>query len=146
MLAGLPRVAGEMNQAGALVLGLLGVEEGVERHFRVGDEAAPLGQQEPRVGSQLAVFGVQRLLQLEVDVLGHPGDLDAAAQLHLAPLAAGLRLAQRLLQPRRLGVQVADGLAHLLEQGAGLQVDFAALAHFGLDFLLARGRSGRSAP
>ena len=45
VLAGLPRVAGEVDLAGAFVLRLLGVEEGVERHLRVGDEAAALGQQ-----------------------------------------------------------------------------------------------------
>ncbi len=72
-------------------------------------------------------------------MLGHAGDLDAAAQLELAPLAPGLRLAQRLLQPRGLRVEVADGLAHLLEQGFGLQVGFAATPDLGLDRLLAFG-------
>ena len=140
MLARLPRVALELHAALRFDLGLLGVEEGVERHLRVGDEAAPLGQQEAGVGSQPAVFGVERLLQLEVDVLGHAGDLDAAAQLQLAPLAARLRLAQRLLQARGLGVEVADRLAHLLEQGAGLQVGLAAAAAPRLlDLLLALG-------
>jgi hypothetical protein len=82
---------------------------------------------------------VDRFLQLEVDVLGHAGDLDAAAQLQLTPLTAGLRLAQRLLQAGRLGVEVADRLAHLLEQGAGLQVGLTAAAHLGFDLLLALG-------
>ncbi len=139
MLAGLPRVALQVNSPLGFDLGLLGVEEGVERNLGVGDEAAALGQQEAGVGAQPAVFGVQRLLQLEVDVLGHAGDLDAAAQLQLAPLAAGLRLAQGLLQARGLGVEVADGLAHLLEQGAGLQVGLAAPPHLCLDLLLALG-------
>jgi hypothetical protein len=82
---------------------------------------------------------VQGLLQLEVDVLGHPGDLDAAAQLQLAPLAARLRLAQRLLQACGLGVEIADGLSHLLDQGAGLEVGFAAALDLLLDLLLAPG-------
>ena len=139
MLARLPGVALEVDPALGFDLRLLGVEEGVERHLGVGDEAAPLRQQEAGVGPQAAVFGPQRLLQLEVDVLGHPGDLDAAAQLQLAPLAAGLRLAQRLLQAGRLGVEVADRLAHLLEQGPGLQVGLAAPADLGFDLLLALG-------
>ena len=101
VLARLPRVALQVDPPLGFDLGLLGVEEGVERDLRVGDEAAALRQEEAGVGSQPAVFGPQRLLQLEVDVLGHAGDLDAAAQLQLAPLAAGLRLAQGLLQARR---------------------------------------------
>ena len=137
MLARLPGVALELEPALGLVLGLLGVEEGFERHLRVGDEAPPLRQQEAGVGPQSAVLGLKRLLQLEVDVLGHPGDLDAAPELKLAPLAAGLRLAQRLLQPGRLRVEVADRLAELLDHRLGLEVDFAAPADLGFDLLLA---------
>ena len=72
-------------------------------------------------------------------MLGHAGDLDAAAQLQLAPLPPRLRLAQCLLEARCLAIEAADRLAHLLEQGARLQVTFAALAHLRLDFLLALG-------
>jgi hypothetical protein len=77
------------------------------------------------------------VLQLEVDVLGHAGDLDAAAQLQLPPLTAGLRLAQRLLQAGGLAVEVADRLTHLLEQGPRLQVGLATPSHLGFDLLLA---------
>ena len=48
-------------------------------------------------------------------------------------------LAQGLLQARGLGVEIADRLAHLLEQGARLQVTFAAFAHLRLDLFLALG-------
>src|SRR6187551_609553 len=122
VLARLPRVAFELHDALTLDLGLLGIEKGVERHLGVGDEAAALGQHEAGIRAQPAVVRVEGFLQLEVDVLGHSGDLDAAPQLKLAPLPARLRLAQRLLQSCGLRVEVADRLPHLLEQGAGLQV------------------------
>ncbi len=44
MLASLAGVALELDQALGFHLCLLGVEEGVERDLRVGDEAAALGQ------------------------------------------------------------------------------------------------------
>ncbi len=60
-------------------------------------------------------------------------------QLQLAPLAAGLRLAQRLLQPGGLVVEVADRLAHLLEQGLRAQVGLSAALNLLFDLPLALG-------
>src|SRR3712207_7485259 len=42
-------------------------------------------------------------LLVEVAALDHAGQLDGPAQLELAPLAAGLRLAQRRSEERRVG-------------------------------------------
>ena len=68
-------------------------------------------------GRSKRLIAAHRLLQLKVDVLGHPGDLHAALELHLPPLTAGVGLAQRLDQGAGLGAQVAEADLHLTEQG-----------------------------
>ena len=73
---------------------------------------------------------VQSGLGLEVDVLGHPGQLDAALQLGLAPFASRLRLAQGFDQGAGLRAEVAEPDFHLVEQRAdGAVGGFALAAH-----------------
>ena len=62
-----------------------------------------------------------RRLLLEVAVGEHPGELDDAPELHLAPAAAHVRRAQRRAEAARLRAQpflaLGKGL-HLLGQGS----------------------------
>ena len=116
VVADLARVAQQLALAARFVLGFEHLEVGVERYLGVDHDAAVPRQHHHRVGAQQPILAVQRLLHDEVDVLGHPGDLDAALQLHLAPFAARLRLAQRLDQGAGLRPEVAEADLHLVEQ------------------------------
>ena len=78
-----------------------GLEVRRQRHLRVDEDDRVAGKRDRHVGAALAVFAVERLLLAEVAIRFHAGQLDDAAQLHLAPLAAGRRIAQRRDQRRR---------------------------------------------
>ena len=79
--------------------GLGRLEVGGEGDLGVDDDAAAPGEPDDEVGAQRAAVGSSygRLL-VEVAPIEHAGVLHDAAQLHLAPLPAGLRPAQRVDQ------------------------------------------------
>ena len=96
MLAHEPRVPREVPAPLVLVVGLDRVEVRVERRLRVDDDVLAARQLHDQVGPQqpAVVVALARLLD-EVAVRDHPGELDHALQLHLAPAAANVRRAQR---------------------------------------------------
>ena len=63
-----------------------------------------------QVGTQRRVLARQRGLLDEVAVGDHPRQLDDVPELHLSPLSAGVRLAQRGHQCPGLGSQLLPGL------------------------------------
>ena len=71
----------------------------------------PAGEGHHEVGAQPAV--VEADLLGEVAVVDQAGELDGAAQVELAPLAAHLRLAERGGQGRGLAAQPLGGEAHV---------------------------------
>ena len=106
LLLQLPGVGDEMHGALGLGLGLDGGEVGIERRLGVDDHTPSAGQADDEVGPSATVVGVARLLLDEVDVVQHAGELDHAAELHLAPAAARF------------------GAAESLDQVAGLELEF----------------------
>ena len=88
-------VLAEPGQRPLVLGGVVGageVEEGGQRSLRVDRDGAPAGERDDEVGAQPAV--VEPRLLGEVAVVDQPRELDGAAQVELAPLAAHLRLAQ----------------------------------------------------
>ena len=111
-----------------LVVGGRGLEVGGQRHLGVDDDRAAAGQAHDEVGPQRrAVGGAQRLLLGEVAALEHAGVLDAAPQLHLAPHAARLRLAQRVDERGRLAAELLGGAADAADLLAQLGLRAGAL-------------------
>ena len=135
VLAQLAGVAGQVGLALVVVIGARGVEERVERHLRVDHHPTPADQLDDEVGALDAVVASDRVGLLgEVAPVDQPGQLDGAAQVHLAPAAADLRLAQRRRQrlglaPQRVGGRphVEDLLAELPLPGGALVVEVAHL-------------------
>ena len=85
---------------------LVGVEHALQRRLGVDDDVLAAGQADDQVRAQHVVSSpASGALLDEVAVADHPGELDHVAQLHLAPLAAGVRLAQRGDQRAGLGPQ-----------------------------------------
>ena len=76
--------------ATGLVVGLVGVQEGLHRHLGVDGHVLAAGEVDHHVGTHPAAVGVRGDLLVEVAVLQHPGHLDHPAQLQLPPPAAGL--------------------------------------------------------
>ena len=111
---------GEPGFAHGLVGGLGGFEVGRERDLGVHHDVLAPGQVDHHVGAQLPVAGGHRCLLVEVAAGAHSGQLDHAAQLHLAPAAPGLGPAQRGDQGLGLLFELvgaAPGDGHLLGQG-----------------------------
>ena len=92
----------EMRRALLLVTRVGSCQKSVERHLRVDHDEPLPGQTHQHVGAQTAIVRVDSCLRLEVAVLEHPCELDDVAQLHLAPHAAGTRLAQGAREPPSL--------------------------------------------
>ena len=146
MVAHLARVLGELGRLGRIVVRLGGGEVRLERHLRVDDDVLAAGEPDHDVGPQAAPLVVaRRHLRLEVAVLDHPGDLDHALQLHLAPLAADVRRAERgdevagaLGERRDLLLERAVVLAARLLERLRLQVDLLERLLDRLDQLLDR--------
>ncbi len=131
---------------------LVGVEHALQRRLGVDDDVLAPGQVDDQVGAQRPLVAGERRLLDEVAVAHHPGELDDVAQLHLAPLAARVRLAQRgderaglgaqplagLVQRLQLRLEPAAGLAPLLVEVQQLLVDPAELLPQRRDELLDR--------
>ena len=75
----------------------------------------PPGQVDDQVRPQRRLVARDRRLLDEVAVADHAGELDHVAQLHLAPLPAGVGLAQRGDERAGLGPQPLAGLGQRLE-------------------------------
>ncbi len=105
MVADLTGVLPELAVALRLVLRFDRVEESRGRHLRVHHDVLAARQADDQVGRQAPAVGVGRLLDVEVAVLEHPGRLDDAPQLELAPVAADVRRPQRLDETPRLDLQ-----------------------------------------
>ena len=106
--------------ARVLVLGLERVEVGGQRRLRVDDDVLAARQLDDEVGAEHAPVGVgRRRLLVEVAVREHPGELDDALELDLAPAAAHVRRAERGAQVAGLGAELLLPLRerlHLLGQ------------------------------
>ena len=87
MRADVPGVRREPLGADALVGGLRGVEEPEEGDLGVDDDVLAARELDDHVGPQQPVVGADLVLLDEVDVREHPGGLDDALELQLAPLA-----------------------------------------------------------
>ena len=99
------------------VVGVDRVEVRADRHLRVDDDALAAGKLDDQVGAEEPTLVVAlALLGAEVAVVDHPGELDDALQLHLAPAAADVRGAERGDEAARLGAQA------LLSFGDGAQL------------------------
>ena len=97
----------EVRPLALRVVGVDRVEVGLDRHLRVDDDALAAGQLHDHVGPQQpAVVVPLARLRAEVAVLDHPGELDHALQLHLAPAPADVRCAQRRDEAARLGAEL----------------------------------------
>ena len=110
MLAQQPRVVAQVPLALLLVARLVGVEHALQRGLRVDDDVLAAGHADDQVGPQRRLVPGDRRLLDEVAVPHHPGELDDVAQLHLAPLAARVRLAQRRDERAGLGPELLAGL------------------------------------
>src|SRR4051794_14449418 len=84
----------EMMIALVVGFGLARVKVRLQRCLRVNYDPLPARNADDKVWPQGAPVGVDRALLDEVAVREHPGDLDDAAQLHLAPAASRLWLPQ----------------------------------------------------
>ncbi len=91
------------------------VELGVERHLRIDDHGPAAGQPHHQVGSVVSVLVHQVHLLLEVAVLDHPGQLDRAPQVELAPLPPDVWLAQGGRQGAGLAPQQVGAVPHLVD-------------------------------
>ena len=107
VLAQQPGVIAQVAQALLLVARLVGVEHALQRCLGVDHDVLAAGHVDDQVGPQHRPVVAQRGLLDEVAVAHHPGELDHVAQLHLAPLAAGVGLAQRGDERAGLGPQAA---------------------------------------
>ena len=87
----------------------------------------PPGQVDDQVRAQRRLVAGDRGLLGEVAVPDHAGELDHVAELHLAPLPAGVRLAQRGHERARLGPQPLAGLGERLQLGLEAPARLAAL-------------------
>src|SRR5258707_8305514 len=118
VVAHLPRVLAQLRDPRLLVVAPERLEVRLPRHLRVDDDLLPARQLHDQVGAEPAVLGRDVRLRDEVDVLEHPGHLDDAAQLHLAPAAAHVRaVAQRADEVARFAPQLLlrlHQLTHLL--------------------------------
>jgi hypothetical protein len=123
---------GEMGGAAALLMRVAGVEERVQRAFRVDDQLLAAGQAYDHVGPQPPVLGVHRNLGLEIGMLRQAGLLEHVAQALLAPAAARLGAgAQRIDQLGGLvahlgvaGMKLLHRLAQRLITAHPLLLDF----------------------
>ena len=98
----------------------------LDRHLRVDDDALAARQLDDQVGAKQPAFVVAlALLRAEVAVVDHPGELDDALQLHLAPAAADVRGAQRGDEAAGLGAEpllaLGDRAQLLADRGDRLQ-------------------------
>ena len=132
------RVVGKQALARRFVGRLECLEVGVERHFRIDHDVLPAGQADDDVGAQSPlVIANERVLLFEIAMLHHPGELDDAFELQLAPSAADPRPLEGIDQPRRLAAQ---RLSHAVERGdfvkqlgAGLQTMALGVFDLALD-------------
>ena len=100
-------VPGEMHALEVDVVGRDRVEVALDRHLRVDDDALAAGELHDDVGAQQpAVVVALARLRAEVAVVEHPGELDDALQLHLAPAAADVGRPQRRHEAAGLGAQL----------------------------------------
>ena len=88
VVAHLARMVDETLLAHVVVVGLRGLEIRRERRLRVDDDVEAAGQADHDVGPLPAIFAGHARLLDEVAMLDHPGHLDDAAQLQLAPAPA----------------------------------------------------------
>ena len=113
-----PHLAGVLAQrlAPGRGIGRMGRgEERVERHLGVDHDLLAAGQRHHDVGPEHAVVGLLGHLLLERASRGQAGDLQAPAQLQLAPVPAHLGPAQRLGQGSRLAAQLLAAEVHRLD-------------------------------
>ena len=83
---------------------------GIERRLRVDDHVLAAGQPDDDIGPHAAIVAVgDGVLLLEVAVLDHPGQLDDALELELAPAAANARALERVHELAGLVAQVLAG-------------------------------------
>ncbi len=117
VLADEARMPHEVHAPHVVVLGLDGVEVGLERRLRVDDEVLAAGKLHDEVGSQQSalVVALARLLD-EVAVGEHPCELDDALELHLAPAAAHVRCAERRDETARLLAEALLSVRHVPER------------------------------
>ena len=106
----LAAVAGQVGAAHGLVIGLVGVQEGLHGHLGVDGHVLAPREVDHHVGTQPAAVGVRGDLLVEVAVLEHAGHLHHPAELQLTPTTPGLRGAQG-------GDQVAGLLLQLVVRG-----------------------------
>ena len=126
MVAHLGGVARQVEALELDVVGVDRVEVRADRHLRVDDDALAARQLDDQVGAEQPAFVVAfALLRAEVAVVEHPGQLDDALQLHLAPAAADVRGAERRDEAAGLGAEaflaLGDGAQLLADGGDRLQ-------------------------
>ena len=105
-----PRVVAQMLLALVLVAGLVGVEHSLQRRLGVDDDVLAAGQADDQVRAQRRLVARDRGLLGEIAVPDHARELDHVAQLHLPPLPARIRLAERGHERAGLGPQALAGL------------------------------------
>ena len=108
------------------VAGLVGVEHALQRRLGVDDHVLAAGEVDHHVGAQRRLVPGVGVLLDEVAVLEHPGRLYHIAQLHLAPLAAGVGFAQCGDERAGLGAQAIAGLGQRAQLRAHLAPRLAA--------------------
>ena len=110
-----PGVIAQVLLALLLVARLVGVEDALKRRLGVHHDVLAARQADHEIRSQGRFVPGQGGLLDEVAVADHAGELDHVAQLHLAPLAARVGLAQRGDQRSGLGAQALTGLGQRLQ-------------------------------
>ena len=110
-----PRMVAQVPLALLLVAGLVGIEYALQRRLGVDDDMLAAGQVDDQVGTQRRLIAGDRRLLGEVAVPDHPGELDHVAELHLTPLSAGVRLAQRGHERAGLGSETLAGVGKRLQ-------------------------------
>ena len=138
VLAHLARMFDEPRGAG-LVVSLNRLEIRHERRLCIHDDLLVAWQLHDQVGPEAPVAGRRGLLLEEVAVIDHPRELDDALQLQLAPVAAHVRLPQRLHEIAGLAVERGEARAEradlLVEPGRRRRAVHLDLAQFGVDLM-----------
>ncbi len=147
------RVGEETIGTHRLVVRFERLDERHERHLGVHDHAASAREVDHHVGPEVLALVLDVLLFGEIHVVHHARELDHAAQLDLAPVAADVRAAQRIDEVGGLLVELVgsgDHLQNLLAQRrlplrprllrlGGLPLDLVQGLRHRLDQLLDRG-------
>jgi hypothetical protein len=93
VLTNLPGMRLQLDRSCFVVCGFLRVQKGLERRFRIDDDALAAWQVNDEIRAQASAFSEKRRLLVKVAPLDHSRNLDDASQLHFTPAPSDRRRA-----------------------------------------------------